>query len=119
MYFGEGDDFSWEMGGGEQLSEFLRGKIVGCHMCNKSIREISTMLNLPRSTVISVLLRWKREGSTVALPRRGRPHKLAEEARQVLEGTAMESGLALPAKFQTASGAKVSVRTVPWDPNCS
>eukprot|EP00066_Takifugu_rubripes_P021972 XP_011611238.1 PREDICTED: putative nuclease HARBI1 isoform X1 [Takifugu rubripes] len=94
------------MGGGEQLSEFLRGTIVGCHMCNKSIREISTMLNLPRSTVVSVLLRWKREGSTVALPRSGRPHKLAEEGRQVLQGKAMESGRALPGEFQTASGAK-------------
>ncbi|TWW58757.1 hypothetical protein D4764_06G0002870 [Takifugu flavidus] len=94
------------MGGGEQLSEFLRGTIVGCHMCNKSIREISTMLNLPRSTVVSVLLRWKREGSTVALPRSGRPHKLAEEGRQVLQGKAMESGRALPAEFKTASGAK-------------
>lgn len=119
MCFGKGDDFIWEMGGGEQLSEFLRGTIVGCHMCNKSIREISAMLNLPRSTVVSVLLRWKREGSTVALPRSGRPHKLAEEGRQVLQGKAMESGRALPAEFQTASGAKVSVRTAPWDPNCS
>lgn len=103
------------MGGGEQFSDFLRGTIVGCHMCNKSSREISTMLNLPRSTVISVLLRWKREGSTEALPRRSRPHKLTEEGRQVLESKAM----APPAEFQTVSGAKVSVRTVHWDPNCS
>ncbi|XP_011611241.1 uncharacterized protein isoform X5 [Takifugu rubripes] len=100
------------MGGGEQLSEFLRGTIVGCHMCNKSIREISTMLNLPRSTVVSVLLRWKREGSTVALPRSGRPHKLAEEGRQVLQGKAMESGRALPGEFQTASGAKMDITAV-------
>lgn len=111
MCFGKGDGFSWKMEGGEQLSEFLRGTIVGCYTCKKSIREIATMLNLPQPTVTSVLLRWKREGSTVALPRRARPHKLAEEGRQVLEGTAMESGLALPA--ETVSGAKVRDRTVP------
>lgn len=95
------------------MSEFLRGKIVGCYTCKKSIREIAAMLNLPQPTVTSVLLRWKREGSTAAL----RPHKLAEEGRQVVERTAMESGLALPDEFQTASGAQVSLRTVPWDPN--
>ncbi|XP_068177145.1 aminoacyl tRNA synthase complex-interacting multifunctional protein 1-like [Antennarius striatus] len=104
------------MGRRGELSDFQRGTIVGCYMCNKSVREISTLTNLPRSTVSAVILRWKRGGITTALPRSGRPHKLKEEHRQVLEKVALESCLptvkALTTEFNTASGAKVSVRTV-------
>lgn len=85
-------------------------------MCKKSVREISALLSLPRSTVSAVILKWKRGGITTALPRSGRPHKLKEKDRQVLEKVALESCLpsikALTNEFQTASGASVSPRTV-------
>ncbi|XP_034398585.1 aminoacyl tRNA synthase complex-interacting multifunctional protein 1-like isoform X2 [Cyclopterus lumpus] len=104
------------MGRSEELSDFQRGTVVGCHMCQKSVREISALLKLPRSTVSAVILKWKRGGITTALPRSGRPHKLKEEDRQVLEKVALEnrspSVEALTAEFQTASGASVSPRTV-------
>nr|XP_046271983.1 aminoacyl tRNA synthase complex-interacting multifunctional protein 1-like [Scatophagus argus] len=104
------------MGRGEELSDFQRGTVVGCHMCDKSVREISALLNLPRSTVSTVILKWKRGGITTALPRSGRPHKLKEQDRQVLEKIALESCLpsveALTTELQTASGAKVSSKTV-------
>ncbi|XP_044203105.1 aminoacyl tRNA synthase complex-interacting multifunctional protein 1-like [Thunnus albacares] len=104
------------MGRGEELSDFQRGTVVGCHLCKKSVREISALLNLPRSTVSSVILKWKRGGITTALPRSGRPHKLKEEDRQVLEQIAVEKCLpsvdALTTEFQSASGADVSSRTV-------
>ncbi|XP_070768784.1 aminoacyl tRNA synthase complex-interacting multifunctional protein 1-like [Enoplosus armatus] len=104
------------VGRGEELSDFQRGNVVGCHMCKKSVREISAMLNLPRSTVSAVILKWKRGGITTALPRSGRPHKLKEEDRQVLEKVALGNCLptveALATEFQTASGANVSCRTV-------
>uniref|UniRef100_A0A3Q3IE63 tRNA-binding domain-containing protein n=1 Tax=Monopterus albus TaxID=43700 RepID=A0A3Q3IE63_MONAL len=94
----------------------MRGRIVGCHQCKVSVREISAILNLPRSTVSAVILKWKRKGITTALPRSGRPHKLKEEHRQVLERVALEKCLpsveALTTEFQTASGATVSSRTI-------
>ncbi|CAI9557340.1 unnamed protein product [Staurois parvus] len=32
----------WErMGRSQEISEFKYGIVIGCHMCNKSIREIS------------------------------------------------------------------------------
>ncbi|CAI9552195.1 unnamed protein product [Staurois parvus] len=34
----------------QELSEFKRGTGIGCHLCNKSIREMSLLLNIPRST---------------------------------------------------------------------
>lgn len=109
-------DISGRMGRGEELSEFQRGTVVGCHLCKKSVREISALLNLPRSTVSSVILRWKRGGITTALPRSGRPHKLKEEHRQLLERVALQKCLpsikAIAAEFQTTSGASVSCSTV-------
>ncbi|CAI9553564.1 unnamed protein product [Staurois parvus] len=39
------------MGRSQELSEFNRGTVIGCHLCNKSICEISWLLNIPRSTV--------------------------------------------------------------------
>uniref|UniRef100_A0A3B4Z9W2 Aminoacyl tRNA synthase complex-interacting multifunctional protein 1-like n=1 Tax=Stegastes partitus TaxID=144197 RepID=A0A3B4Z9W2_9TELE len=104
------------MGRSEELSDFQRGTVVGCHLCKKSVREISALLDLPRSTVSAVILKWKRGGITTALPRSGRPHKLKEQDRQVLERVALEKCLpsieALTAEFQTASGASVSSTTI-------
>nr|XP_057928522.1 aminoacyl tRNA synthase complex-interacting multifunctional protein 1-like isoform X1 [Doryrhamphus excisus] len=104
------------MGRSGELSDFQRGTVVGCHMCKKSLREIATLLNLPRSTVSNVVLQWKREGRTCPLPRCGRPHKLKEEHRQVLESLAQEQTFpslqALTSEFQRASGANVSSATV-------
>lgn len=104
------------MGRGEELSDFQRGTVVGCHLSKKTVREISAMLGLPRSTVGSVILKWKRGGITTALPRSGRPHKLREEDRQVLEKVALETRVpsikALTSEFQSVSGASVSFRTV-------
>ncbi|XP_040003263.1 aminoacyl tRNA synthase complex-interacting multifunctional protein 1-like [Xiphias gladius] len=104
------------MGRSEELSDFQRGTVVGCHLCKKTVREISALLNLPRSTVSCVILKWKRGGITTALPRSGRPHKLKEEDRQVLERVALETCLssveALTTEFQAASGANVSSKTV-------
>ncbi|CAI9620299.1 unnamed protein product [Staurois parvus] len=31
----------------QELSEFKRGNMIGCHLCNKSIRDISLLLNIP------------------------------------------------------------------------
>ncbi|CAI9604045.1 unnamed protein product [Staurois parvus] len=42
------------MGCSQELSEFKRGTVIGCHLCNKSICEISLLLNIPRSTVSGI-----------------------------------------------------------------
>ncbi|CAI9608202.1 unnamed protein product [Staurois parvus] len=38
------------MGCSQELSEF-KGTVIGCHLYNKSIHEISLLLNIPHSTV--------------------------------------------------------------------
>ena len=68
----------------EELSDIERGTAIGCHLFNKSVRQISALLELSRSTVSAVIVMWKRLAATTAQPRSGRPHKLTDLARQVM-----------------------------------
>ncbi|CAI9574332.1 unnamed protein product [Staurois parvus] len=52
------------MGCSQELSEFKRGSVIGCHLCNKYIREISLLLNIPQSTVSGIITKWKQLGTT-------------------------------------------------------
>ncbi|CAI9559447.1 unnamed protein product [Staurois parvus] len=52
------------MGRSQELSEFKRGTVIGYHLCNKSICKISLLLNIPRSTVSSIITKWKQLGTT-------------------------------------------------------
>ncbi|CAI9612922.1 unnamed protein product [Staurois parvus] len=42
------------MGRSQELGEFNRDTMIGCHLC-KSICEISLLLNIPQSTVSSII----------------------------------------------------------------
>ncbi|CAI9546623.1 unnamed protein product [Staurois parvus] len=55
-------------GRSQELSEFKRGTVIGCHLCNKSIHEISLLLNIPPSTVRGIITKWKQLGTTAKLP---------------------------------------------------
>ncbi|CAI9569879.1 unnamed protein product [Staurois parvus] len=46
------------MGRFQELNEFKLCTVIGCHLCNKSIREISLLLNIPRSTVSGIITKW-------------------------------------------------------------
>ncbi|CAI9562413.1 unnamed protein product [Staurois parvus] len=48
------------MGRSQELSEFKRGAVIGCHLCNKSIRDISLL----RSTVSGIITKLKQLGTT-------------------------------------------------------
>ncbi|CAI9563266.1 unnamed protein product, partial [Staurois parvus] len=50
------------MGCSQELSEFKRGTVIGCHLYNKSICEISLLLNIPQSTVSGIITKWKQLG---------------------------------------------------------
>ncbi|CAI9561915.1 unnamed protein product, partial [Staurois parvus] len=56
------------MGCSQELSEFKRVTVIGCHLCNKSIREISLLLNIPWSTVSGIITKWKQLGTTATQP---------------------------------------------------
>ncbi|CAI9563385.1 unnamed protein product [Staurois parvus] len=51
------------MGRSQELSEFKHDTMISCHLCNKSIPEIS-LLNIPWSTVSGIITKWKQLGTT-------------------------------------------------------
>jgi transposase len=73
------------MGRSGELSDFERGLIIGCHICKKSVRDIATLLNLPKSAVGDVVVKWRREGTTTTKPRPGRPRLMTNRGRRVLK----------------------------------
>ncbi|CAI9616949.1 unnamed protein product [Staurois parvus] len=73
------------MGRYQELSEFKRGTVIGCHLCNKSICDISLLLNIPRSTVSGIITKWKQLGTTATQPRSGRPRKMTERGQHMLK----------------------------------
>ncbi|CAI9544565.1 unnamed protein product [Staurois parvus] len=52
------------MGRTQELSEFKHGTVIGCHLCNKSIHEMSLLLNILLSTVSGIITKWKQLGTT-------------------------------------------------------
>ncbi|CAI9599638.1 unnamed protein product [Staurois parvus] len=50
------------MGRSQELSESKRGTVIGCHLRNESIRDISWLLNIPWSTV-NGSIKWKATGN--------------------------------------------------------
>ncbi|CAI9559877.1 unnamed protein product [Staurois parvus] len=59
------------MGCSQELSEFKSGTVIGCHLCNKAIHEISLLLNIPCSIVIGIITKWKQLGTTKTQPTTG------------------------------------------------
>ena len=84
-------NISSRMGHNEELGDFQRGTVMGYHLSKKSSRQISALLELPRSTVSAVIVKWKCLGPTTAQPRSGRPHKLTERDRRVLKRVARKN----------------------------
>ncbi|CAI9583429.1 unnamed protein product [Staurois parvus] len=54
--------------------------MIGCNLCNKSIREISLLLSISQSTVSGNITMWKQLGTTATQSRSGRPHKITAHA---------------------------------------
>ncbi|CAI9588445.1 unnamed protein product [Staurois parvus] len=54
----------------QELSGFSHDTMIGCHLCNKSIHEISLLLNIPQSTVSGIITMWKQLGTTETQPRK-------------------------------------------------
>ncbi|CAI9576271.1 unnamed protein product, partial [Staurois parvus] len=85
-------------------------------LCNKSIREISLLPNIPRSTVSGITRKWKQLGTTETQPRTGRPCKMTARGQRMLKRTVHRSrqlSAELIAKYlQTSCDLQISTTTV-------
>ena len=72
------------MGHSQELSEFQCGSVIGCHLCNKSSCEMSSLLNIPQSAVSDIITKWRRFRTTATQPQSGGPHKMMERGQRML-----------------------------------
>ncbi|CAI9567303.1 unnamed protein product, partial [Staurois parvus] len=60
-------------------------------LCNKSICDISWLLNIPRSTVSGIITKWKQLGTTATQPPSGRPRHMTGRGQHMLKRTVCRS----------------------------
>ncbi len=68
----------------KELPEELRDRIVARHRSGQGYKKMSAALKVPKSTVASIILKWKTFGTTRTLPRAGHPAKLSYRGRRAL-----------------------------------
>uniref|UniRef100_A0A8C4TFN6 Transposase Tc1-like domain-containing protein n=1 Tax=Erpetoichthys calabaricus TaxID=27687 RepID=A0A8C4TFN6_ERPCA len=68
----------------KELSVDLRDRIVLRHKSGEGYRKISAALNVPMSTMASIIHKWKKFETTRTLPRAGRPSKLSDQGRRAV-----------------------------------
>jgi transposase len=104
------------MGRSRELSDFERGLVIGCHISYKSVRDIATLLRLPKWAVGDVIVTWKREGTITTKPRPGRPRLMADRDRRVLKKVVREtrqtSSETITREFRSATNCPASTMTV-------
>ncbi|CAI9587582.1 unnamed protein product, partial [Staurois parvus] len=79
-------------------------------LCNKSICDISLLLNIPQSTVCGIITKWKQLGTATW------PHKMTERGQCMLKCTVCRSpqlsAESIAKDLQTLCGLQISTITV-------
>ncbi|CAI9582124.1 unnamed protein product [Staurois parvus] len=90
--------------------------MIGCHLCNKSIREVYLLLNIPRSTVSGIITKWKQLGTTATQTQSVRPCKMTERGQRMLKLTVCRShqlsAASIAKDLQTSCGLQIKTTTV-------
>jgi hypothetical protein len=68
----------------KELSIELRDRIVTRHRSGEGFQNMSATLKVPKNTVASIILKWKKFGTTKSLPGAGRPAKISSWGRRAL-----------------------------------
>ncbi|CAI9586820.1 unnamed protein product, partial [Staurois parvus] len=89
---------------------------IGERLCNKSIRDISWLLNIPRSTVSGIITKWKQLGTIATQPPSGRPRHMTERGQRMLKHTVRRShqlsAESIAKDIQTWCGLQIRTTTV-------
>ncbi|CAI9559593.1 unnamed protein product [Staurois parvus] len=94
------------MGHSQELSEFKHGTAIGCHLCNKSIHEISLLLNIQWSTVSGIITKWKQLGTTATQPRlTGQGQRMLKHAVRQLSAKSIAKDLQTSCGLQSSTTA--------------
>ncbi|CAI9539633.1 unnamed protein product, partial [Staurois parvus] len=99
------------MGRSQEFSDSKRGPVIGCHLCNKSIRDISWLLNIPRPTVSGIITKWKQLGTTATQPPSGRLRNMTERGQHMNKAHRNRklSAESMAKDLQTCEGFSISI----------
>jgi hypothetical protein len=104
------------MGRSGELSKLECGLVIGRHISKKSVRDIVTLLKLPKSTVGDVIVKWKRECTTTTKQRPGRPRLMTERdlrvLKKVVHETRQTSNETITHEFRSAMNCPASTTTM-------
>ena len=99
-----------------ELTDFERGKIVGLYKGGFSQRNITKILDIPKSTVGEVIKKYNKVGLTTTVSCSGRPKVLSERDNRHLVKIAKENRSntleEITENFNTSIAISVSTRTV-------
>ncbi|CAI9601864.1 unnamed protein product, partial [Staurois parvus] len=105
----------WErMGRSQELGEFERGTMIGCHLCNKSIRDISLLLNVPRSTDSAIITKWKQLGTTATQPQSERGQCMLKHSSRQLSAESVTKDLQNSCGLQISTGTERRESFMEW-----
>jgi len=91
-----------------KLSEFKRAEIIGLRKSSLSIRKISEVLQIPKSTISDAIQRYEQHQKVTNLPRTGQPFQFNDNTRKTPRNTATQ----IQKRVANATGVNVSVRTI-------
>ena len=66
----------------KEFANQVRDKVVEKYRSGLGYKKISETLNIPRSTIKSIIKKWKDYGTTTILPREDRPPNLRNQERR-------------------------------------
>jgi transposase len=99
-----------------ELSDFERGEIVGLSKGNHSVRDISKILQISKSTVQDVIKKYNDEGMVSTASRSGRPPILSDQDRRQLvrltKGNRQATLEQLTEEFNKSLTVSASVQTI-------
>uniref|UniRef100_A0AAZ3SIE3 Transposase Tc1-like domain-containing protein n=1 Tax=Oncorhynchus tshawytscha TaxID=74940 RepID=A0AAZ3SIE3_ONCTS len=89
----------------KELSLELRDRIVSRHRSGEGDQKMSSALKFPANKVASIILKWKKFGTTKTLPRAGRPAKLSNQGRRALVREVTTNPMVTLTEIQSSSVA--------------
>uniref|UniRef100_A0AAZ3PXC3 Transposase n=1 Tax=Oncorhynchus tshawytscha TaxID=74940 RepID=A0AAZ3PXC3_ONCTS len=87
----------------KELSIEIRYRIVSWHRSGEGYQKMSAALNVSKNTVASIILNWKKSGTTKTLPRAVRLARLSNRGRRALVREVTKNPMVTLTELQSSS----------------
>uniref|UniRef100_A0AAZ3SRG8 Transposase Tc1-like domain-containing protein n=1 Tax=Oncorhynchus tshawytscha TaxID=74940 RepID=A0AAZ3SRG8_ONCTS len=87
----------------KELSIELRDRIVFRHKSGEGYQKMYAAFKVPKNTVASIILKWKKFGTTKTLPKAGRLAKLSNRGRRALVREVTKNPMVTQTELQSSS----------------